>query len=70
MKSLITVGQVFRPSGISATSRSASWVIASVYGGVDGRQYAKLVNMGDGSDVKTIAVDALADTRLFTPVAA
>jgi hypothetical protein len=70
MKSLISVGQVYRPTGISSTSRSASWVIATVYTGVDGRQYAKLVNAVDGTDFKTVGVDALADGRLFTPVAA
>jgi hypothetical protein len=70
MKSLINVGQAYRPAGVSATSRSASWIIASVYTGVDGRQYAKLVNAADGTDLKTIGVDALADSRLFTPVAA
>jgi len=70
MKTLISVGQAYRPTGVSASSRSASWVIAEVYTGVDGRQYAKLVNAADRSDCKTVGVDALADGRLFTPVAA
>jgi len=70
MKTLITVGQAYRPTGISATSRAASWIIATVYTGVDGREYAKLVNAVDGTDFKTIGIDALGDSRLFTPVAA
>ncbi|HLZ66556.1 MAG TPA: hypothetical protein VKQ29_10010 [Aliidongia sp.] len=70
MKSLVSVGQAYRPTGISATGRSASWVIATVYTGLDGRQYAKLVNAVDGTELKTICADALADNRLFTPIAA
>jgi hypothetical protein len=67
MKTTISIGQSYRPTGIAATSRSAAWVIANLYTGMDGRTYAKLVNAVDSSDWKTIGVDALSDTRLFTP---
>jgi hypothetical protein len=69
MKTTISIGQAYRPTGIAASSRSAAWVIANLYTGTDGRLYAKLVNAADSTDHKTIGVDALSDTRLFTPAA-
>ncbi|WP_189050914.1 hypothetical protein [Aliidongia dinghuensis] len=35
--------------------------------GIDGREYARLVNISDRTEIKTVVVNALADPRLFTP---
>jgi hypothetical protein len=60
-------GQVFRPASSSVFGRSGYWQVADLYVGIDGREYARLVNAADRTEFKTVVVNALADSRLFSP---
>jgi hypothetical protein len=44
------------------------WIIDAVFIGTDGIQYAQLVNAGDLTQQKTLAVDVLGDRKRFERV--
>jgi hypothetical protein len=51
----------FGPLGIE-------WIVEAVFLGTDGIQYAQLVNAGDLTQQKTLAVDVLGDRKRFERV--
>ncbi len=61
----IDVGQRFR----KAEAASIVWQVSSVFEGVDGMRYARLVRTDDGSMRKTVALSALAESIDYLPVA-
>ncbi len=60
------IGRSFRPTGKTFQSLpTASWTVADIFVGKDGLSYARLVNDGDRSRIKSVSVAALTDQRLF-----
>jgi hypothetical protein len=41
------------------------WIVDAIFIGTDGIQYAQLVNAGDLTQQKTLAVDVLGDRKRF-----
>jgi hypothetical protein len=44
------------------------WIVDAIFQGTDGIQYAQLVNAGDLTQQKTLAVDVLNDRKRFERV--
>jgi len=44
------------------------WIVDAIFIGTDGIQYAQLVNAGDLTQQKTLAVDVLGDRKRFERV--
>ena len=44
------------------------WIVDAIFRGTDGIQYAQLVNAGDVTQQKTLAVDVLGDRKRFERV--
>jgi hypothetical protein len=44
------------------------WIVDAIFVGTDGIQYAQLVNAGDLTQHKTLAVDVLGDRKRFERV--
>ena len=61
----IDVGQRFR----KAEAAGIVWQVSSVFQGIDGKSYARLVRTDDESMRKTVALSALARDGHYLPVA-
>ena len=57
------LGQRFR--NVGAKLRDAEWVVAKVFTGSDGIEYASLEASADHTRRKTLAVTTVMDTRQF-----
>jgi hypothetical protein len=63
----VRLGQVYRATGKTYLDRpTAGWIVAKVFTSHDGLAYAQLTNQGDSTLAKTVSLDALTDSRLFT----
>ena len=63
-------GQRYRTAGQNAVGQASLviWELEKVIRGSDGREYARLIRANDRAENKLVALSALFDRTLFTPV--
>jgi len=59
-------GQRFR--NVASRLRDAEWVLAKIFTGADGIEYASLQSSTDPTRRKTLALSIVTDPRCFTPI--
>lgn len=66
MMKLPSPGQRYR--NVESKLRDAEWVLARIFTGADGIEYASLQASTDPTRRKTLALAIVMDTRRFTPL--
>jgi hypothetical protein len=65
----VTPGMRFASARTTAgTATVGAWEVVELFNGSDDIAYARLANVTDPSKVKSVACDALMNTRLYRPI--